>query len=294
MHRLPSDPDSRVARVPGRRPPPPDYHLYLYCVVEAGTGAASILSDRAVPGVDPAEPLFPIEVEGLVAAVSRVPAETFAEEALNTLVTDLSRLAPYAVRHEEAIRALLPAAPALVPMAFGAVYQGPAGVRALLEARGAALRALLARLRDKEEWGLKVFLDADRLRASAAELSPALRALEEQAASSPPGRAYLLGRRREQLLTAEAERLAAEALTAILERLAGVAVEVRQDRLPAREPGGLHLALKAAFLVVSGRAAEIAGLVNELDRSYRPMGLALEWSGPWAPYSFVGGTDDAA
>src|SRR3712207_7015484 len=50
----------------------------------------TLFRSRCVPGLQPGEPLFAVEAEGLVGAVSRVPAATFDEEPLNALLTDRS------------------------------------------------------------------------------------------------------------------------------------------------------------------------------------------------------------
>src|SRR5581483_151559 len=289
----------RTAVVAGAGPanaavPTDDALLYLYGVLEAGTEGERLLERRAVPGLDPGEPLFPIAAGGLVAAVSRVPSAVFDEEPLNALLADLPRLAPLAVQHEEAIRALLPAAPALVPMAFGTVYRGPGRVAALLRERAGELRALLAQVRGKYEWGLKVYRDSARWLATADEASDELRRLAAEAAAASPGRAYLHGKQRERLRAAEAERLAAEALDAIMGRLEPLSVAMRRNPLGAAAPGPTPLVLSAAFLVELAATEAFRAAAAELARAYAPRGLTVEITGPWAAYSFVGARRGAA
>src|SRR6266567_3397648 len=131
--------------------------LYLYCVLEPESAADALLSTGEVAGVEPGECLFPIRASNLVAAVSRVPSDLFSEQALNELMTDLPRLAPYAIRHEQAIRDLCDAGPALLPMTFGAVYLSEARVRMLLRHHAADFRHRLEGVRDRQEWEVKVF-----------------------------------------------------------------------------------------------------------------------------------------
>src|SRR5438128_1804579 len=109
--------------------------LYLYGIVPAESSSHHLLEARQVPGLEPTEPLFPVAVGELVAAVSAVPSDSFEEQALNELVGDLGRLAPLAVRHEEAIRMLLEAGPAIVPMSFGTVYRSQERLVATLQER---------------------------------------------------------------------------------------------------------------------------------------------------------------
>jgi hypothetical protein len=206
----------------------------------------------------------------------------------------LPRLAPYAVQHEEVIRALLPAAPALVPMAFGAVYRSPERVAALLGERASEFRALLDTVRDKHEWGLKVYRDVTRWLAAAETASDELQRLAAEAAAAAPGRAYLLGKQRERLRAAEADRLAAAALDDIVERLAAHSASARRAPLAPAAPGPTQLVLNAAFLVGTAEAEAFRGAAAALQRRFEPQGLSLELTGPWAPYSFVGASRGVA
>lgn len=265
--------------------------LYLYGIVPAGSAAHRLLARRQIEGMQDGVPLFPIEADGLVAAVSAVPAALFDEEPLNALVSDLNRLTPYALRHEEAVRSLLSSP--LVPMTFGAVYRGVDGIATLLREHRSTFGSLLERLRGCEEWGLKVFSSPVRLLESAAGASDQIRQMDAEIAALPPGRAYLATKRRERALAAEAGRLASVMLTAIFERLADLSAAAVQDEPGPPQPGAEQLVLKAAFLVDDDAVQEFRSVAEELGQTYSPRGLRLEVSGPWAPYSFVrasGGT----
>ena len=278
---------TREPRMPGMEPTaaPAEHLLYLYGIVPAGSAAHRLLTERRVPGIQPGKLLFPIEAAGLVAAVSDVPVETFDEAPLNALLTDLPRLTPYALRHEEAVRALLVSA--LIPMTFGAIYRGPERVIALLQQRADELHDLLAALEGRQEWGLKVFTDTPRLLEAAATASDDLQRLASEAAAATPGRAYLLDKQRERLLAHEAARLASVSLGAILARLSAMSAAVVQDDTGPAQPGDEQLGLKAAFLVEDREVTAFRTAVADLERAHAAHGLRLELSGPWAPYSFV-------
>jgi hypothetical protein len=262
--------------------------LYLHCIVEPDTGAHQLLIQRAVPGMDPDAPLFPLEACGLVAAVSHVPAETFEEEPLNALLTDLPKLTPVVVRHEEAIRSLLPVAPALVPMAFGTVYRNEERIAALLREQREALTATLEELRGKDEWGIKLFAEHSRLLAGVAGMSAAVQHLQTEAETAGTGRAYLLRKQREKLVAAEASQALRDGCVAVIEGLSALSASVRTEAPPAQQPDDRQLVLKAAFLVERVRVAEFKDAAAALAERYSPLGLDIELSGPWAAYSFVG------
>jgi hypothetical protein len=263
--------------------------LYLHCIVEPESAAYPLLHARALPGMDPDAPLFPIEAGGLVAAVSLVPADTFEEAPLNTLLTDLPRLAPFAIRHEEVIQALLPHAAALIPMSFGTVYREEERVRALLIAEQQAFRAMLERVRGRQEWGVKVFADATRLHMAAAQHSDAAGRLLTEANAATPGRAYLLRKQHEKLVEAESRELLREVCTMVLDQLTALSVDVAQDSTLPPQEENRRLVLKAALLVDNDRAQALQEAAAALARCHAPLGVEVEVRGPWAAYSFVRG-----
>lgn len=262
--------------------------LYLYAIVDAAWGLAELLAQDPVPGIEPGEPLFTLGAERLLAVVSRVPASLFLEEPLNALLADLPRLAPYVLRHEDAVRRLSSVRPGLLPMSFGTVYRSNERVVALLRKHSHEFHALLERLLDKDEWGIKLFADSRCVIAAAEGATEVLRALAGEIAAASPGRAYLLAKRREQLLAGEARRLLGEAIDRVLQDLAKASASMERDQLPNPVGEGPQLVAKAAFLVERARAAQFRSLAGEIQRSCPAIGCTLELTGPWAPYSFVG------
>lgn len=259
--------------------------IYLYGIVAADSSAAAALRERRLPGIVPDAPLVPIEAAGLVAAVSHVPASVFDEEALNALATNLERLAPYAVRHEEAVHALLDSA--VIPMAFGTVYRTPDGVTAVLNEHANEFQSLLARFQGRQEWGAKIIADTSRLMQAAEQENDVLRALATEAAGASAGRAYLIDRKRQRLLADAAAQLAAGSVNDILNQLAALSAEAVEDQPGQRPEGAEQLVGKAAFLVDETALVAFHEAAAGLEQRFQPRGIRIELSGPWAPYSFL-------
>ncbi len=266
--------------------------VYLYAVLPAGGPAQERLAAGAIHGLTDGAPLFAIEAAGLVAAVSLVPAERFDEAPLAELLADLPRLSPLAVRHENAVHALAEAAAAIVPVTFGAIYRDTGAVERLLREGADRFQATLARVRGRQEWGVKLFAAPEALARAAAE-SEGLRRLDAEIAAAGPGRAYLLGKSRERELAREAERLGVALAAEAVQRLAPLSVETRLDEA-APAGGAPRLLLKAAFLVENAGADRFLAEAAAVERECAARGLTLQCSGPWAPYSFVARPDAAS
>jgi hypothetical protein len=174
-----------------------------------------------------------------------------------------------------------------VPLGFGAVYRCPEGVRAMLEGQESELHALLEKVADREEWGLKAYADPARVWRAAEQNSAVLRELAVEIERSAPGKAYLLRRRRESLLATEASGFLDEELSGAARELGAASVDVQQDAVVSETPDPHPLVAKLAFLVDRDhREAFGAVFAGLLDRA-QTAGLDLELSGPWPPYSFV-------
>ncbi len=269
-----------------REASPPSALYYLYGVLAPGGRAVERLAAGTINGMAEGAPLFAIEAGGLVAAVSLVSAAQFDEAPLADLLADLPRLTPLAVRHENAVHALAEAADAVVPVTFGAIYRDAGAVVRLLSDGAAQFRALLDRVRGRQEWGVKLFAEPAALEQAAAAESEELRRIDAELAVASPGRAYLLAKSRERVVAREAELLGAVLAEDVLRRLALLSRDTRVDE-PALAGGAPWLLLKAAFLVENEGAERFLAEAGTTERECAARGLALQCSGPWAPYSFV-------
>ena len=95
------------------------------------------------------------------------------------------------MRHEKVVEHFARRA-SVVPLRFGTIYLERTSVRQMLAQRGSELRAIIERLRGREEWGVNVLCDRKMLLETITSFSPRLRELNEHAASASPGQSYLM------------------------------------------------------------------------------------------------------
>jgi hypothetical protein len=267
----------RPARGPARRQPEGDDGevLWTYGVVASGTTLPGDLTGVGGGAVRP------VEADGLVALAGPVPRAEFGAEPLRDNLNDLAWLERVAREHEAVLDRVL-AETTLVPLRLCTIFEDVGGVRAMLDRERDALADALERLEGREEWGVKLLVDGDRM---AARVGPA------EAATGEGGAAYL-ERRRYERETREAVRgLAAQIAGDVHTRLLECAVG--GVRLPAqnRELSGHEgdMLLNAAYLVDAARVPALHAAVEELRERHEGLGARLELTGPWPPYNFVTG-----
>lgn len=257
-----------------------DTVVYMYAVVPADTRLPAGL--RGVD--DTAVRLLP--AGGIAAVVSELPREQYGDEALNARLDDLEWVGARGLAHERVLDACANAGP-IVPLSLFSLHSDEDAVRARLQGDADRLRSLLRRLEGRREWGVKLWrmpAAADRLH----RLSPTIAALTQELETAPPGRRYLLEKKRDaaraEELRAGSQRLAHRAYAALRE----VADDSAADRLPPSQSDAPRaLTLSAAFLVADDGFDAFQRRVTEVAHEVREVGFDVEFTGPWPPYHFA-------
>jgi hypothetical protein len=242
--------------------------LWAYGVVAAGAH---------LPG-----DVEPVADGELVALTSRVPRAEFAVEPLREHLNDLEWLERVARRHEAVLEEALEHA-TIVPLRLCTIFDDADGVRRMLEREREPLTRALARLERRQEWGVKLLVDGDRLAATAAPAG--------DHAQGEGGAAYLARRRNERQAREAARALAMQIVDDVDASLRAHAVDA--VRLPAqnRELSGHtgDMVLNAAYLVDADATRALHDAVDELQQRHSQLGAQIELTGPWPPYNFVTG-----
>jgi len=256
-----------------------DELLYLYAIADAAASGAIVAA--RLTGIDGGR-VAPVVEGRLLGATSVVPASEYDEAPLNEHLQDLDWLAPRAAAHQDVNGRLLEITGGIVPLAFGAIYRGPEGVRTLLEARATDFRARLADLDGRAEWIVSV----ERADDVPAAQSEALRQLEAEIADAPPGRAFLLGKRREDVLREERQLSDAVIAVEALEALEAGAERVYRETLI--DDAALAAVARFSVLVDRSHEAALRDVVRGIERAASARGYRIRLSGPWPAYRFGG------
>jgi hypothetical protein len=267
--------------------PMADQVHYVYAVVDAGadtSGAPLGIDDR---------PIQLLEEGRTAALVSLLDASVYAGPEVESRSGDIEWLGPRARAHDAAVTWASERA-AVVPLPMFSLFRDAEGVRAMLRERQDALIRTLDRVRNRQEYGVRLFRIDDALTARLAEMSPRIAELERAAEAASPGQRYLLTRKLETERAEELRRIGGEIAQRSFDRLRTHAAAAVLDSLPRRTLEGMAgtAVLNASFLLQRDASEafrrELTGLVQE----YEPRGFRFEFTGPWPPYHFVRETTD--
>jgi hypothetical protein len=276
-------PETSAPEAAPTRAQPAGNGLWAYCVLQAGEPLPS-----DVLGIDGESPLELVEADRLAALVSRVPLAEFGAEPLRENLNDLNWLERVARGHEAVLERLLGES-TIVPLRLCTIFESDQGVRDMLEREHDSLVRALDALRGREEWGVKLLADGDRLAEAARARSSEVAALEDELGTRTGGGAYMLGRRLERHVREAADVLAAEVADEVRAELQTCAIDsvVLPPQNPELSGHEGRMLLNCAYLVDAERVQELRDRVAELEQRHSELGVHIESTGPWPPYNFV-------
>ena len=262
------------------------------------------------PGVDPR---FHVELirEGPIAAVtSRVGLDQFAPERLQgKTAEDIQWLGKIAARHNEIV-CQAASSSAVLPLRLGTVFRSGDSLQAMLVRCRSTVAKFLEQLGNRQEWGVKLYLEKHRPEAIPGPIGPppphylartdpscdgklpsANQRRAENTNPSPSttsGTAYLTQKKAQLDGRRELRASVYQTIQTVEQCLAGKAEHYCRIRnLPSDLTGRTEeMVFNAAFLLPSSSQASWLEAVQNVYRDVQSKGLVLEASGPWPPYHF--------
>jgi hypothetical protein len=251
--------------------------LYVYAVTRDAV-------TPEVDGIDGSRRFGVASIDGISAIFTPVSADELSQDVIDRRAGDLEWLGAIGYRHQAVVAELMKLT-SIVPLRAFTLFSSEEAVRSYLHANHALLQNVLARLDGKQEWTLRIELDAERWHAALPARVAALRELQASIDAAPPGKAFLLKKKlqdetkrashaAEQELVSEVERL-------ILERLGCETVAETREHRDGAFP-------QINVLLNRDEESVLQELHGALGERYEAEGVTLGLTGPWPPYSFAG------
>ena len=262
------------------------FAYYVYGITSSAIGWG------AMPGVEGGEPVYALPYEKIQAVVSRVPLDSFGPTTLPVKIKDTTWLQEKVLAHERVVRTVF-AGHTIIPTKFGTLFENEEKVQTMLGEYMSKFLLLLAYLEDKEEWGIKIFANRERLREEIQLHDETIKVQRANLAQKGAGAAYLLQKKMDDQIAARVEQALADYSQAAYAKLLVQAVEGCILRLLASELTGRkeEMILHAAFLIRREDASLFGEEVEHLEAEHS--WWQVDCTGPWAPYNFLEGCAEA-
>lgn len=270
--------------------PMTEYGTWVYAVT---AGAGTVPDGLAGVG---GTPLRSVSNAGLAAVVSSVDLGEYGEEPLRRNLEDLDWLEATARAHHSVIDAVAHDGPT-VPMQLATLYRGDERVAAMLGDKHQDFQAVLDRIRERVEWGVKIYLSAGGGETAPAggegEPAGARGGGDEGRGASRPGAAYLQRRRSELSAREQAHTAASSSAEEVHAELTALSVEARVHKPQHAQLTGRSepMIFNGTYLVGEQQAGAFTAAADEL--AGRHPGVQVELTGPWPPYSFTVPAEEA-
>ncbi|MGA9351603.1 MAG: GvpL/GvpF family gas vesicle protein [Anaerolineae bacterium] len=269
------------------------YGYYVYGIV--GSDSSQPIEGLPEEGIDPTYPVYALQpadtshqLSAISAIVSKVSLQEFGQEGLEANLNDIKWVEAKVLAHQDILEAVL-ASHTLVPMRFCTIYQSESRVQEMLAQHYDDFVEALARLADKQEWGVKVYCDGERLAQRVGEVSDRVKELKAEMGQKSSGAAYFLKKKMDEAIAEEVERISDQYAQRTYDRLSSHAEEAVINPLQSKELTGRKEAmiLNGAYLMAEEQLANFRAELEGLEEEYGDLGFIYEMTGPWPPYNFV-------
>ncbi len=225
---------------------------------------------------------------GLYAVVKNVQECEFSEENLKKKLSDLAWL-DLNVRSHVTIISMLMEDHTVIPFNFGTIYRSEESLKKFMEDYSNAIVQNLLLVEWKEEWAVKLYCNQGVMKAQIDNLSPEAAELEDQIMATSPGKAYLLTRKKADLIDLEIDRLCKRYGQEFFNEFNALSASAKLINIIPKEFSGRNdqMILNASFLLPKDKTIEFISLLGRLRKKYAGIGFEFEGTGPWPPFSFV-------
>jgi len=266
--------------------------LYLYCIREIMEKANSKFSAEGIDGGK----VWSLAYQGLEAITSEVCLEEFGgEEIQKKAKGDLFWIKEKAQIHEKVIEEAMGQKKkkrqqgTVIPMKFGTIFKTKEKLEETLKKHYSQFMEGLARLKGKQEWAVKVYLNHKVFESEVKKVSVVVQEKEKEIDSLPEGVAYFMQKQIDEAVSKEASLALQNYCENFFETLKKYTSVATKGKILGKEltENPLPMILNAIFLVPEERVEGFIKEVNNLAQELKAKGFSFEHSGPWPPYTFI-------
>lgn len=232
----------------------------------------------------------PVEIlpfEGVAAAIGRPDPDHYSAGPLESRASDMTWMAEQGLRHEQVVAWFVDHS-TILPSPLLTLFSSEAALREAVRERP-GIRADLERFAGTREWDLKVAWDPAVLAGHLGEVSEDIAAVDRDIAGAGPGKRFLLERKRSDLARTEGRVVARRLATELLDDLRA---DAQDSVVLPPPPDGSPVVLSAALLLPAAAEADVVARAAAARDRLVGIGIAVTFTGPWAPYRFTGRADE--
>jgi hypothetical protein len=220
--------------------------------------------------------------------VKYVSEGDFSEENFKKNISDIPWLDANVREHIRVINAIMENN-TVIPFKFGTIFQAEESLKKFVSDYSGSLTGNFQYIEGKEEWAVKIYCDRRALSERIDELSEEANQLEKQIMASSPGKAFLLKRKKTDLIDNEMDRLCKVYGQEFFNQLESLSESTSFNNLLPKDFTGREdtMILNAVFLIRKNKVGDFKIAIEKLRKEDRRSCFFIEATGPWPPFSFI-------
>ena len=253
--------------------------IYVYCISEA--------PPKIVPQLE-SSGLECLTIGGFFINIKNVSESNFSEANLKKNLSDIQWLEIQVRDHISVINSIMEYS-AVIPFKFGTIYNTKASLEKFIADYSDSLIENFQQISGMEEWAVKIYCDRKLLSKKIDELSVEAASLQKQISESSPGKAFLLNKKKIDLIENEMDRLCNQFGQEYYEEIKKLSESNSLNNLLPKEFTGREdsMIINASFLVKASNVIDFKNHINSMSDRVGESGFFIEVSGPWPPFSFI-------
>jgi hypothetical protein len=253
--------------------------IYVYCLSKSLPALGSELKSANLKS---------IAAGNFYVTMKYVSESDFSEENFRRNLSDILWMETNTRDHVGLI-SLLMELNTVLPFKFGTIFLTEDSLRKFVSDNSGSLIENFNRIKNKQEWSVKIFCDRNFLRPQIDELSEEAAALEKEIMISSPGKAYLMKRKKTDLVENEMDRICKKYGQEYFNAFNVLSEANSLNNLLPKEFTGREdtMILNAGFLVDRNQAKDFQKTAENIRKKHGNFGFSIEMTGPWPPFSFI-------
>jgi hypothetical protein len=255
--------------------------LYLYCIREKSKTKIKL------PRIDRKSKFFSIAVNDLEGIVSKINTKKFtSKEILKKAKEDLNWVIKEAQTHESVIEEAMKGG-TVIPMKFGMVFESQQSFEKMFKKNFKKFKKILRNLKNKEEWGLKIYLNKKKFEHQLKTKNSSLKAQFKKAKGLPRGKDYFQELENQKLLERVMETEIRKMKQRFFKHLKPYILKTKNSKILSKELAGKNepMISNNVFLIKKEMKKTLKEKIKELQKLNSTFRFHL--TGPWPPYNFL-------
>lgn len=263
--------------------------FWVYCIrrINSLRGRQVSYGAGKISGIQQGTEVYAVAFKDIEAVVSEVDLRQFGEKEILEKLKQDTKWTERSVKLHHNIIVKASDGEIVIPLKFGTLFRTRKNLESMLKEHCRKLKMLLGQLKDKEEYGVKVYVNRQKFIEELGEEDLEIKQFKKRKSKASEGMKWYVDRKIDEVIHKKFGDAVEKYLSNIVQELEWQAEKVAINEPTLGEPTGREMVLSGACLVKKEATASFKGNLEKFFEDLGEIGFTVEITGPWPPYNFV-------